>query len=325
MHESLDPRLAAALARPLPPPPVPIFDIHMHSGSPQATAAYVKAANTYGVVRAVNMTFGGMADPLAAHFGDFFMPCGWPVWQHHPHELPDWLWFTCEWVDGLQEKIRTGMRWIKTKLVPHPDGPTHIWLDDPHLAPMFARCEELRLPVQVHAAHPTRWWQTGKLRAAVCGPKTAYLEQVERLMQQHPRLKVLSVHMGSSPEDLGYLGRLMDSYPNYSIDTSATKWTIRELSARPEQARAFFIRYADRISFGSDLVVRDDVPASYYTSRFHVQRTMWETSFRGLSMIRDPDAGAEGPYLNGLGLPGEALAKLYRGNAERMIAEVRVA
>lgn len=141
-------------------------------------------------------------------------------------------------------------------------------------------------------------------------------------MRNHPRLKVLSVHMGSSPEDLGYLARLMATYPNYSIDTSATKWTVRELSAKPAESRAFFLAHADRICFGSDLVVQEGAPDSYYASRFHVQRTMWETDYRGKSMILDPDADPDGPHLTGLKLPGEVLAKLYRGNAERMLADV---
>jgi hypothetical protein len=269
------------------------------------------------------MTFGGMASALREHFGDFFVPCGWPIWQHGKEEPPDWDWFGQEWVDGLTEKVHAGMRFIKTKLVPRPDGPTPIWLDDPRLAAMFAQCEALRLPVQVHAAQPDRWWRS-KLKADMCGPKSAYLDQVERVMRNHPRLRVLSVHMGSSPEDLKYLARLMETYPNYHIDTSATKWTVRELSAKPAESRAFFIDHAERICFGSDLVVQEGAPDSYYTSRFHVQRTMWETGVRGRSMIRDPDADPDGPYLNGLALPADVLTRLYRDNARRLLAEVAV-
>lgn len=106
MHESLDPKLAGELARPLPPPIVPIFDIHMHSGRLHDTAAYVAAAKRYGVTQAVNMTFGGMADARREYFGDFFTPCGWPVWLHAAGEKPDWDWFTAEWVEGLAQKPR---------------------------------------------------------------------------------------------------------------------------------------------------------------------------------------------------------------------------
>jgi len=75
---------------------------------------------------------------------------------------------------------------------------------------------------------------------------------------------------------------------------------IREVSAQPEKARQFFIAWADRILLGSDLVVQRNIHPTYYTSRFHVQRQMWETDYRGQSMIRDPDADGE-PILHGLG------------------------
>ncbi len=143
MHESLFPDLAAAqLAQTLPPPVVAIFDIHMHSGSPAATGQYVRAARDYGATAAVNMTFGGMADAMRGHFGDFFTPCGWPRWIKQEGSPPDWDWFNREWVDGLPSKLRGGMRFIKTKLVPHVDAPPALELDDPRLAPMFSRCEE---------------------------------------------------------------------------------------------------------------------------------------------------------------------------------------
>ncbi len=128
-------------------------------------------------------------------------------------------------------------------------------------------------------------------------------------MRAHPALKVLSVHMGSSPEDLGYLARLMDEFPNYHIDTSATKWTVRELSLQAAAAREFFIAYADRICFGTDLVVQDGLPDTYYTSRFHVQRLMWETDYRGKSMIQDPDADGGLAQMRGLALPAEVLRR----------------
>ncbi len=79
------------------------------------------------------------------------------------------------------------------------------------------------------------------------------------------------------------------------------------------------MRWADRICFGSDLVVQDEVDLDYYTSRFHVQRLMWETDSRGHSMIKDPDSSYGVPILNGLGLPEEALRNIYWANAAELI------
>ena len=78
MHESLTPELAEALQRPLPPPVTPMLDVHMHSGSVEATSQYVAAARRYGVDGACNMLFEGVPDPMRENFGDFFHPVAWP-------------------------------------------------------------------------------------------------------------------------------------------------------------------------------------------------------------------------------------------------------
>ena len=170
--------------------------------------------------------------------------------------------------------------------------------------------------MQAHISQPNAWFEK-YYTAERAGRKDDYFRQVEHILAAHPRLVYVGVHMGGYPEDLGYLQRLMDTYPNFNIDTSATKWAIRELSRRHDEAREFFIRNADRILFGTDLVVQKSISPTYYTSRFHVQRTMWETSEKTPSMIKDPDSETP-PAIHGLGLPEETLRKIYWGNAKRM-------
>lgn len=315
MHWSLIPDLARALDEPPPPPPVPILDIHMHSGAPGATAAYVRAAKRYGVAGACNMEFAGCPDAMAGRFPGFaFHPCGWP----RPDKGMDWGAFRETWVEGFADLVAGGMRAVKLKSEPRGGVRPDVWLDDERLDPLYEQAAKHRVLVQAHLAQPSMWWPE-RFDPAVAGPKRIYLEQIERVLARHPDLNYLGVHMGGHPEDLDDLERMMETYPGYHVDTSATKWVIRELSARPEAARAFVLRHPDRVCFGSDLVVQDGVDFDYYTSRFHVQRRMWETDCRERSMIDDPDAPAGGPFLNGLALPEDVLRKVYRGNALRLL------
>ena len=57
--------------------------------------------------------------------------------------------------------------------------------------------------------------------------------------------------MAASSEDLSYVAKVLDSYPNFSVDISAR---TAELGRQPYTARKFFLQYADRILFGSDLL-----------------------------------------------------------------------
>ena len=131
--------------------------------------------------------------------------------------------------------------------------------------------------------------------------------------------------MGGDPEDLAHLRRILDRYPNVSLDCSATKWVARSLSSQREAAREFFLDYQDRILFGSDQVSADTRNYDFYASRFWVQRKMWETAYIGQSPIFDSDCPADAqPVLRGLALPDGVLQKLYHDNAVRYLNSVGV-
>ena len=68
-------------------------------------------------------------------------------------------------------------------------------------------------------------------------------------------------HLGERGENLAYVSDMLDAYPNVSVDMSAR---VAELGRQPYTARAFFLRYADRILFGTDLF-----PPEIATYRLH--------------------------------------------------------
>jgi hypothetical protein len=111
------------------------------------------------------------------------------------------------------------------------------------------------------------------------------------------------------------------------LDTSATKWQVREVSKHPEAMASLMRRYPDRFLFGSDLVTRHNIAREHYVSRYWCHRTLWESDWIGRSPIADPDytplqgetkEAALSPMLRGLNLPREVLEQVYFGNARRL-------
>jgi len=97
----------------------------------------------------------------------------------------------------------------------------------------------------------------------------------------------------------------------------------REISARRDAAREFFIRNQDRILFGSDQVSGDDRNFDFLASRFWVHRKLWETAYIGPNSIFDPDLAPDRqPTLRGLALPDDVLQKLYHDNPTRLLAKI---
>jgi predicted TIM-barrel fold metal-dependent hydrolase len=115
--------------------------------------------------------------------------------------------------------------------------------------------------------------------------------------------------VGCYPENLGFVAKMMDRYPNFYTDIAAR---LAELGRAPYTAREWFIRYADRILFGTDFT--PNIP-------------MYQTHFRFLESADEYfpyDAGnlvgSQGRWrIYGVFLPDEVLSKVYHDNAKRLL------
>jgi len=136
--------------------------------------------------------------------------------------------------------------------------------------------------------------------------------------------------MANYPENLDYVGHLLDSCPNLYVDISAR---LPEIGRHPaDEVRAFFIRYQDRILFGTDMIVgaggslqlgsvsrkRPDFDDAVEFYRRH--RRFFETSDRQF----DHPTPIQGRWkIDGIDLPLPVLKKIYSENAEKLIFQRR--
>jgi hypothetical protein len=188
-----------------------------------------------------------------------------------------------------------------------------------------ARAAGIRV-MMVHVGDPDAWFRTVYTDAAKFGTKPEQYTRLVRMLEEFPDLIWIGAHMGGDPEHPDHLEELLQRYPNYFIDTSATKWQVREVSARSDAIRDLVCRHPTRFLFGSDLVTRHHLVREHYVSRYWCQRTLWESAWEGRSPIADPDykPAAEGepgtpPPLRGLNLPEDVLEMVYQGNARRIL------
>lgn len=216
-----------------------------------------------------------------------------------------------------------------------------IPVDWPELDPLWQKAGELGVPVAIHTGDPKAFWQPvtpdneryAELSVhpswSFAGPewpsRETLLAERERVIARHPDTTFLCVHFGNDPEDLDYVSHLLDTYPNVVIDTAAR---LAEIGRHPpEQVRAFFVKYQDRILFGTDLGVSDDslmlgsngaVPptmddvAPFYAAHFRF--------FEGKERAIPHPSPIQGDWtIDAIDLPDPVLDKLYRGNAERIL------
>jgi uncharacterized protein len=218
---------------------------------------------------------------------------------------------------GLGVRDRTG------RLVP---------VDDGRLDPIWAVCGELGIPVAIHVSDPVAFFQpldatNERHEELVAHPdwhfhgrdypsKDAILEARDRVFARHPRTTFISLHMGNYPEDLGRVGAMLDRFPNVMIEVGGR---VPELGRQPRQARRFFVKYQDRVLFGTDhgLFAHNGFGRVVYRNYFR----FFETADEHFDYYGAPGSGRWKIY--GLELPPEVLAKLYHQNFDRLMARVK--
>jgi len=340
----------------LGPPPLPagvlgVIDAHTHIHGEQAARLYDRVRRMFGVNMTYTMTQLSQAQTVKDVLGESIRFISIPSWGDadknaaHRHGYLH----TIE-----QFATRFGARMCKIWASPRlrefvPDGAADLSdIDSPQRREHCKLAESLGMMFMVHVADPDTWFAAKYRDGGTFGTKAHQYVGLERMLDLFPR-PWIAAHMGGWPEDLKFLDSMLTRHPNLHIDTSATKWVVRELSKHPrEEVVGFFNKWQGRVLFGTDLVVMEDQLSpqksllsamgdlsssaegafDLYSSRHWALRTMFETLHQGPSPIADPDlhmvdpdrfSKTASPALRGLGLPREVLETLYFGAADRLI------
>jgi len=149
----------------------------------------------------------------------------------------------------------------------------------------------------------------------------------ERRVARHPKTTFIAVHFGNDPEDPDNVARMLDRYPNFYIDTAAR---VPEIGRHPQdEMRRFFIKYQDRILFGTDTGVgAEDDQMMYGSNGENVPTRADEVRFFTATWryFETSDKQFESPTpiqgrwkIDGIGLPEPVLRKVYFENAARLL------
>jgi predicted TIM-barrel fold metal-dependent hydrolase len=195
-------------------------------------------------------------------------------------------------------------------------GDHAYFIDDERFDALWDEAGRLGVPVFIHIAEPAAFYEPpdehNDLRRSgnwsLYGKGTpgfaALLEKFESVLRRHPRTRFVAVHCFNLANDLGAVERLLDRHPNVQIDFAARMW---ELARQPFTARAFFLKHADRILFGTDN--NPDLPMYLAHVRQFETHDEWFWP-----------ADAEWWRGYGMGLPEGVLKRIYSVNAGELLA-----
>ncbi len=313
MHgQPLEEARAAHFAAP-PPRKVqgPIIDVHTHMTEPAADHELADAARLYGISRIVAIAPLDAGLALRARYPEKIEIAARALVKEAGDTVP----VEDRTVDMIHRAHARGVHIIKFWFAPRIRDRLDFLLDAPRLDRVFDAIAGCGMGVLVHVGDPDRWFER-KYDPVKYGTKADQYPMLETRLRRYPTVRFLAAHMGGDPEHLDHLAALLTRYPNLYLDTSATKWIVRELGRQREAARAFFSRWAERICFGTDQVVLKESNPERYTVRYWAHQMFWETDLVCDSPIADPDSDGT-PRLRGLDLPADVLEQVYWKNAER--------
>jgi predicted TIM-barrel fold metal-dependent hydrolase len=315
-------------------PKFPAIDVHNHLGggkqvlTAERVGKYLAEMDAAGVRTVVNLD-GGWDERLKETIA--------ALDQTHPDRFLTFALINFDGIDDeswsqretarLEASFKAGAKGLKFHKTlglsyRYKDGKL-MPVDDPKLAPIFETCAKYGKPVMIHTADPAafftpldqfneRWHELNEhpnwlFFGSQFPKREELLEQFIRVVAQHPKTTFIGAHFGNNVEDLATVGRWLDQHPNLYVDIDAR---ISELGRQPYTTRKFFLKYQDRIMFGTDTTPRREAFRIYY--RFlETDDEYFDCAashhLQGFWMIY------------GVFLPDEVLQKIYHLNAERIL------
>lgn len=319
----------------------PAIDFHVHARSLQSAddyAKFVDLMDQVGLAAIANMD-GGHGEAF-----DRNMELG----KSHAARILHFA--RVDW-DGINEPgwserasaellrcFRAGAHGLKISKVlglelQNEDG-TYIQSDDPRLDAIWQTCAREAKPVMMHVSDPVarfhpigpdnERYEAGMWRDTPEGNyyNSGYphydeiFDARERMLAKHPNTTFVMAHVASMGWDLARVSRLLDAHPNVHVEISAR---LQELGRQPYTARRFFLKYAERIFFGTDGNPSRE-PDQFWRPHWRFLETDDEYFDHPAQMLSELGAPLQGRWkIYGLFLPDEVLRKIYYENAIRVL------
>lgn len=210
------------------------------------------------------------------------------------------------------------------------DGADELVLpDDERLAGVWQTAGELDVPIWWHIADPVAFFDPVDERNeflellsrrpdwSFADPRfpsfQRLMDAMEAVVASNPGTTFVGVHVGCFAEDLGWVGRMLDTYANFHIDIAAR---LSQLGRQPRATEALIRRHPDRVLFGCD-----EVPHTGESYPTHFR--FLETADEHFPYSAD-DPPLSGRWaISGVDLPDDVLRSVYARNACRLVPRLR--
>ena len=305
----------------------PFIDIHSHHWevTPEYVDKLVREMDSINLQVLVNLSGGTgehLKHTLAVMKGRY--PDRFVVFANMSFDDLNTPGFGKRQAERLEQDVKNGAHGLKIFKnfgmdLKYANG-ERVHVDDPEFDPVFEKCADLKIPVLIHVAEPSaffdpwdktneRWLELKEFpqRArppAKYPPFETLMAERNHLFAKHPRTNFIAAHLAFHGNDLERLGKLFDNYPNVNVDIAAV---LAELGRQPYSAHDFLVKYQDRVLMGKDIY--DVNEYKWYFRALETRDEYFEYYRKRHAFWR----------IYGFQVPDEVLKKVYYKNALRLL------
>jgi predicted TIM-barrel fold metal-dependent hydrolase len=319
-------------------PRFPAFDAHNHLGEDSGgwdqkpLGQLLDLLDSAGITRYVDLDGGWGEQILNTHLDHFKQPApdrfmifggvNWSAWESEGDGFPEWA---AGRLKIQKERGAQGLKiWKGLGLFVKDDHGNLVDVDDARLKPIWEMAGELKMPVVIHVADPVAFFDpldenNERWEELVSHPDWVFTNPpfppflhimggLANLIERHPGTTFIGAHVGCYAENLSWVSGLLEHCPNFNVDIAARQG---ELGRQPYTAREFFLKFAERILFGSDM--------GPYPEAYRVIYRFLESEDEYFNYNAAPFPMQGRWNVCGLHLPDDVLEKVYFRNAERIL------
>jgi len=250
-------------------------------------------------------------------------------------ESPGWAERTERRIDAAMKAGAVGIKvWKNVGMSLRDAQGKLVMLDDPRLKAVFDYMEAKGIALLDHQGEPYNCWLPLEKMSVrndreyfkahpqyhmFLHPEMPRWEDQmaarDRLLDAHPKLKFVGMHMASLERDVDELAAFLDRYPGAVVDIAARIGQIQAQGQHDrEKVRRFFVKYQDRLLYGSDIEQEPGQPgAAMAAETDKAWRAQWRY-FATDDTFKVDDLDAP---VRGLALPRGVIDRLYGLNAQR--------
>jgi hypothetical protein len=245
-----------------------------------------------------------------------------------------WVENTIAWLDSCIAEGAIAVKvWKNIGMEFRDKDSVLIMIDDPKFDPVFKHLAEKGIRLVGHLGEPKNCWlpfnemttrndssyfaENPQYHMFLHPEFPTYEEQIaarDRMLDKNPDLVFIGCHLASLEWSVDELAEWLDKYPNTAVDMAARMGQLYyQTRDNREKVRDFFIKYQDRILYGTDIIDHGQEKTAFQNRIHETWLRDWEYVVTDHKMTSELINGE----FTGLQLPKDVVDKIYEGNAKK--------